>query len=64
MPKKILIRAAKMALIVGTLLAIINYGEKVITLSMTSTEWFKLAITYLVPFSVSVWSANAAIDKN
>ncbi|MDX2350562.1 MAG: nitrate/nitrite transporter NrtS [Porticoccus sp.] len=57
MPADIRRTAIKVALIVGTLLALINYGDKVLMSTMNTTDWLKLALTYLVPYGVSWYSA-------
>lgn len=54
-------RAIKVAIIFGTILVLINYGEKILNLSLTSKDWFKIVLTYLVPYSVSTWSAVSAL---
>jgi hypothetical protein len=52
------------ALIVGTILAAINHGEKFPSMSISSQDWFKIILTYLVPYGVSTWSAVGAIKAN
>jgi len=59
--KEVLPRAIKVALLVGTLLALINHGDKIISMSLTNQDYIKLALTYLVPYAVSSWSAVSAI---
>jgi hypothetical protein len=54
-------RSIKIALIVGTLLAIINYGDKMLTGAMLATDWLKLALTYFVPYAVATYSAWSAL---
>ena len=54
-------RAIKVAIIFGTILVLINYGEKIINLSLSNKDWFKIVLTYLVPYSVSTWSAVSAL---
>lgn len=55
--------ALKVAIAIGTLLAVINYGDKLIAGLMLSSDWIKLALTYFVPYAVSWYSANAANGK-
>ncbi|MBQ0712489.1 MAG: nitrate/nitrite transporter NrtS [Porticoccus sp.] len=62
MPADIRRTAIKVALIVGTLLALINYGDKVLMSTMNTTDWLKLALTYLVPYGVS-WYSAARLQK-
>ena len=64
MSREVLVRALKVALFVGTILAFINHGEKILTLSLTGQDWFKVILTYLVPYCVSTWSAVAVIKAN
>ena len=59
--KQVFPRAIKVALLVGTLLALINHGEKILSLSLTNQDYIKLVLTYLVPYAVSSWSAVYAI---
>ncbi len=58
--KAIHIRALKIALTVGSILAIINYGDKIWGGQMLTTDWIKLAVTYCVPYLVSLYSGISA----
>lgn len=46
----------RMALIVGTILGIINHGQAIVTGRFTSDRLFSLLFTYCVPFTVSLFS--------
>jgi hypothetical protein len=59
--KVVMVRALKVAAIVGTILALINHGEKILSMSMLGQDWLKVILTYLVPYGVSTWSAVAVI---
>ena len=48
--KDVFLRAFKMALIVGIILAIINHGDHIFLGTMTVTNWTKILITFCVPF--------------
>ena len=52
-------RSLKIALVVGTLLGAINHYDSLAYGTMTSTELFQMGITYLVPFSVSLYGSAA-----
>jgi len=54
--RKVLIRAIKTSLIVGTILNIINQGDVIFTLDFNLINWGKLFLTFLVPFLVSGFS--------
>lgn len=62
--RAVVVRACKVAMLVGTMLALINHSEKIINLSFSTQDWFKILLTYLVPYGVSTWSAVGAIKSN
>jgi hypothetical protein len=47
----------KVAGVVGTILNAINQGEHLLALRLDDVVWWKIGLTYLVPFCVSVFSA-------
>ena len=49
-----LLLAARMALVVGTVLAFINDGRALVAGRFTSDQLLPLLMTYLVPFSISL----------
>ncbi|MDD9867751.1 MAG: nitrate/nitrite transporter NrtS [Candidatus Campbellbacteria bacterium] len=53
----ILKTSIRTALIVGTVLALINHFDSIFTWTLTSTQVFQILITYLVPFSVASYAA-------
>ena len=53
-------RAAKIALVVGTILMAINHGDSIIMGQMTLVSWLKCALTFLVPYCVSTATAIMA----
>lgn len=61
--KSIHLRALTIALIVGTLLCLINHGDIIISGNITNIQWTKLLLTYLVPYGVSLYSAISALKK-
>ncbi len=50
-------RSLKVSLVVGTLLALINHGDRLLDMSFDVEAIVKIALTYLVPFSVSTWAS-------
>ena len=52
-------RSLKVGLVVGTILALINYTDRVISGAMSTVDWLKVALTYLVPYSVSTYASVA-----
>jgi hypothetical protein len=51
-----LLFAMKLALVVGTILALINHGQAIISGHFTFDQLLPMLITYCVPFSVSMYS--------
>jgi len=52
-------RAIKVALVVGTILMVINQGDVLLSGQLTMLVASKIVLTYAVPFSVSTYSALA-----
>jgi hypothetical protein len=48
------------ALVVGTILVVINQADVLVSGHLTALVVAKIGLTYLVPFSVSTYSALAA----
>jgi hypothetical protein len=56
--RQIVATSAKVALLVGTILALINYGDRIFfRWDMKTLDWVKLAITYCVPYCVATYGA-------
>ena len=52
-------RSTIACLVVGTILCLINQWEAIST-GFVGVSWLKVALTYVVPFSVSTYSTAAA----
>jgi hypothetical protein len=51
--------SARVALFVGSILALINYGDRVfLHHDMHTLDWIKLAVTYCVPYCVATYGAG------
>lgn len=55
--KELLLKSLKIALVVGTLLNIINQGEMIFSLDLSNIDYVKSLLTYSVPFLVSTYTA-------
>ena len=55
----ILNRSVKIAVVVGTLLNLINQGDRLF--GAGDINWIKLVLTFLVPFCVATFGAWAAL---
>ena len=54
-------RSVKIALVVGTLLAVINHYDRILAGTWSIEMIAKIALTYLVPYSVSTVAAVGAL---
>lgn len=50
-----IVRSLKTALVIGTLLGLINHGQALVSGHFTLNDLVPLLITYLVPFSVTTY---------
>jgi hypothetical protein len=57
------LRATIVALVVGTMLIMINHGDHLLQEPHCRAFYLKLGLTYLVPFAVSLYSSLAAARK-
>ena len=53
----VVLRSLKVALVVGTVLALINHGDSLLAGRLSMGVAAKIAMTYLVPYAVATWSA-------
>ena len=59
--KPVATRAAKVAVIVGVILAFINHGGVILSGNITAECWVKMLFTCLVPYTVSSVTATMNI---
>ncbi len=56
-------RAAKIAAVVGILLAVINHGDTILAGQLQLTDLIKIVLTFGVPYCVSTFSSVLAIRE-
>ena len=61
--RKVVKRAARVALIVGIILAAINHGDRIWRGDIDISAALKIALTFCVPYLVSTYSAVSAIRE-
>jgi hypothetical protein len=61
--KEVMMIAFKVALIVGTILALINHGPKILNGTLSQENVYQILITYLVPYCVSTYSSMKMFQK-
>ena len=54
-------RSRKVALLVGTILIAINYGDRIWQGNVGALEIFKMVLTYCVPYCVSTYASVSAV---
>ena len=59
----IVLRGLKIALIVGSALAVINHGDRLLSGDVDAVVAGKILLTYFVPYMVSTWSSVQAVRK-
>lgn len=57
MERATVVGGLKVAGVIGTLLNVINQGDRLLALRFDDVVWLRVALTYLVPYCVSVFSA-------
>lgn len=57
-------RATKVAIIVGPILIIINHHDSLLHFELSNRLYFKIALTFLVPFCVSAYSSARAYSAD
>ena len=60
----VVLSALKNALVVGSILALINHGGGILSLSLSQASILQIALTYLVPYSVSTYSSVRALQRH
>lgn len=62
--RPVVIRAVRIALVVGTVLAAINHGDRLFLGDIDLSTALKILLTFCVPYSVSTYSSVLAIREN
>ena len=54
-------RSLRIAVVVGSILVTINYGDRILAGTLGSVEWVKIGLTYCVPYCVATYAAVSAL---
>jgi len=57
-------RAIRIAVVVGSILALINHGDALLSGQMTVAAWIKVVLTFVVPYCVSTFASVQAIRQH
>lgn len=55
--REIVVRSLKVSAVVGTILALINHGDKLLGEGLEAGDLGRILLTFLVPYIVATWSA-------
>lgn len=64
MRRSAVLRAVKVSLFVGSILAVVNHADIVFAGNANASTFLKIALTYLVPYGVSTYSSVGAIREH
>ena len=59
--RSVVARATRIALVVGTVLALINHGHRLFSGEMDAATLARIGLTFLVPYCVSTYSSVLAV---
>ena len=59
--KDVMSRALKLALVVGTILIMINHGDALLRGQIDGERLFKMLLTFVVPYGVSTFSSVSTL---
>lgn len=59
--RDVVVRSLKVGVIVGTLLTAINQGDLILSGDLMGSALWKIPLTYLVPFSVSMYASVSSV---
>ena len=55
--RRMVVRSFFVALVVDTILTLLNQGDDIFTGSWSSSHYWKVPLTYCTPFCVATWGA-------
>jgi hypothetical protein len=53
-------RSLRIAAVVGSLLVVINHGDRAFAGALGPVDWVKMLLTYVVPYGVATYAAVEA----
>lgn len=54
-------RSLRIAMVVGTILVAINYGDRIVAGTLSRVDFIKIGLTYCVPYCVATYAAVSAL---
>ncbi|MEM6824575.1 MAG: nitrate/nitrite transporter NrtS [Pseudomonadota bacterium] len=63
MQRSVVLRALRIASVVGVVLAVLNHGDRILSGTADLSILMKIALTFLVPYCVSTYSSVLAVRE-
>lgn len=54
-------RSLRVAMVVGSILVVINHGDRIVAGTLGPLEFVKIGLTYCVPYCVATYAAVSAL---
>ena len=61
--RDIVIGSFKVCAVVGTILVMINYSDRILAGGLTDIDYFKMLLTYCVPYCVSTYASVSVVTR-
>lgn len=61
--RAVVVRAARVSLVVGVALAMINHGDRILSGTVDAGTLWRILLTFCVPYSVSTYSSVLAVRE-
>ena len=61
--RDIVLNSFKVSMVVGTILVLINYFDRLFSGGLSGLDFFKILLMYCVPYCVSTYGAVSAIAR-
>lgn len=62
--RSVVVRASRVSLVVGVVLAMINHGDRLFTSQVDVMTLIKIGLSFLVPYCVSTFSSVLAVREH
>lgn len=61
--RDVIMRSLRVSLVVGSILVLINYIDRIIIGTLVTADFVKIILTYLVPYCVTTYASVEAIRE-
>ncbi|MCY3752258.1 MAG: nitrate/nitrite transporter NrtS [Gammaproteobacteria bacterium] len=61
--RDVVISSLKVCVVVGTVLVLINYFDRILVGTLSDIDYFKILLTYCVPYCVSTYASVGVVIR-